>query len=120
MTRFQVTNETRGALLADEAEVADSFARRFKGLMGVTDFPMGRGLHIVPCTSIHTFFMKIAIDAVFLDQQQVVVEVYHALRPWRMSRFHPAAHSVLELPAGTALSSGTSAGDRLRFTPRAT
>ncbi len=119
MTRFQVTNTTRNTLLADEAEAADSFMTRFKGLMGVTGFPMGRGLHIVPCTSIHTFFMKIAIDAVFLDRDGVVVEVYHALKPWRMSRFHPSARSVLELPAGTALSSGTAAGDRVLFTPRA-
>lgn len=119
MTRFQVKNATRNTLLADEAEAADSFVRRFKGLMGVSDFPMGRGLHIVPCTSIHTFFMKIAIDALFLDRDGVVVDVYHALKPWRMSRFHPSAHSVLELPAGTALSSGTSAGDRLVFEPRA-
>jgi uncharacterized protein len=117
--RFQVKNATRNSLLADDAEAADSFVKRFKGLMGVTDFPMGRGLHIVPCTSIHTFFMKIAIDALFLDREGVVVDVYHALRPWHMSRFHPFARSVLELPAGTALSSGTRAGDRLVFVSRA-
>ena len=86
------------------------------GLMGVTELPMGRGLHLVPCTSIHTFFMKIAIDALFLDEKLDVVDVYHALKPWRMSRFYPSARSVLELPAGTALSSGTQTGDRLVFT----
>jgi uncharacterized protein len=113
--RFQVKNATRSSLLATEAGAADSFMQRFKGLMGVPELPMGQGLHIVPCTSIHTFFMKIPIDALFLDENRVVVEVYHALKPWRMSRFHPQAHSVLELPAGTALSSGTQAGDRLVF-----
>ena len=118
MTRFQVKNSTRNTLLASEAEAADSFMQRFKGLMGVTDFPMGRGLHIVPCTSIHTFFMKLPIDALFLDRELLVLDIYHALKPWRMSRFHPTAHSVLELPSGTALSSGTSAGDRLVFEPR--
>jgi hypothetical protein len=117
--RFQVKNSTRSTLLATEASSADTFGQRFKGLMGVTDFPMGRGLHIVPCTSIHTFFMKIAIDALFLDEDRVVVDVYHALKPWRMSRFHPGAHSVLELPSGTALSSGTQPGDRLVFEPHA-
>ncbi len=119
MPRFQVKNATRNTLLATEAEAADSFMTRLKGLMGVTDFPMGRGLHIVPCTSIHTFFMRLPIDALFLDRELVVVDVYHALKPWRMSRFHPGARSVLELPAGTALSSGTAAGDRLVFEPRA-
>ncbi|MCU0659925.1 MAG: DUF192 domain-containing protein [Polyangiaceae bacterium] len=115
MRRFQVKNSTRSTLLATEASEAGTFGQRFKGLMGVAEFPMGRGLHIVPCTSIHTFFMKIPIDALFLDEERVVVEVYHALEPWRMSRFHPGARSVLELPAGTALSSGTRPGDRLLF-----
>lgn len=110
-----MVNESRQTLLATEASEAETFGQRFKGLMGVTDFPMGHGLHLVPCTSIHTFFMKLPIDALFLDQSRVVLDVYHALRPWRMSRFHPGAHSVLELPAGTALSSGTQPGDRLVF-----
>lgn len=118
--RFRVTNGTKQTLLADDASDADTFFSRFKGLMGVTDFPMGRGLHILPCTSIHTFFMKVPIDALFLDRERIVVSVYHALRPWRMSRFHPRAHSVLELPAGTALASRTEAGDRLEFSAKAT
>jgi uncharacterized membrane protein (UPF0127 family) len=84
---FQVKNSTRNTLLADQAETADSFMARFKGLMGVAELPMGRGLLITPCTSIHTFFMKIAIDALFLDHDGAVVEIYHALKPWRMSRF---------------------------------
>lgn len=115
MPRFVAKNATKGTLLADAAETADTFAARFKGLMGVSDFPFGRGLLIVPCTSIHTFFMKVAIDALFLDRSRAVVAVYHALAPWRMSRFHPGAHSVLELPAGTAVASQTETGDRLSF-----
>jgi uncharacterized protein len=115
--RFQVNNSTRHTLLADDAREAGTFLERFKGLMGVTELPMGQGLHLRPCTSIHTFFMKIAIDALFLDEALGVVDVYHALKPWRMSRFYPSARSVLELPAGTALSSGTQAGDRLVFAP---
>jgi hypothetical protein len=108
-------NLTRNTLLADQASRADSFMQRFKGLMGVTDLPMGHGLHIAPCTSIHTFFMKIPIDAIFLDASQQIVDICHAMPPWKVSRVYFGAKSVLELPAGTAAASKTEAGDRLSF-----
>lgn len=113
--RYRVMNLTRNTLLADGASRADSFVQRFKGLMGVTELPLGQGLHIAPCNSIHTFFMKIPIDALFLDAAGEVVDICHAMAPWRMSRVYFGAKSVLELPAGTAAASQTQAGDRLSF-----
>jgi hypothetical protein len=114
--RYRVTNLTRNTLLADQAEKAATFMTRFKGLMGVTSLPAGQGLLIDPCTSIHTFFMKIPIDAVFLDASLQVVDVCHAMPAWKVSRVYFKAQSVLELPAGTAKASGTEAGDRLAMT----
>jgi hypothetical protein len=113
--RYRVTNLTRNTLLADRVARADGFLGRLKGLMGVEDLPMGEGLHIEPCTSIHTFFMKIPIDALFLDEGLTVVDVCHAMPAWRMSRVYLRARSVLELPAGTAQASGTERGDVLAF-----
>ena len=72
---------TKDKLLADQALEASSFATRFMGLMGKKELPFGSGLHIVPCNSIHTFFMRIAIDALFLDRERKVVKVYGALPP---------------------------------------
>ncbi|MCC6337445.1 MAG: DUF192 domain-containing protein [Myxococcales bacterium] len=115
--RYRVINQTRNTLLADQAARADSFLSRFKGLMGVPELPMGHGLQIEPCNSIHTFFMRIPIDALFLDQQLQVVDICHALPPWRVSRVYFGARSVLELPAGTAAASQTQPGDRLSFAP---
>lgn len=115
--RYRVMNLTRNTPLADQAARADSFMERFKGLMGVKELPVGHGLHIAPCNSIHTFFMKIPIDAVFLDASQQVVDICHAMPPWRMSKVYFGAKSVLELPAGTADASQTKAGDRLSFDP---
>lgn len=116
--RYRVTNTTRNTLLADDAGRADTFFGRLKGLMGVAALPTGQALHIVPCNSIHTFFMKIDIDAVFLTRENEVVEVVHAMPPWRMGRLYRAAASVLELPAGTARAAKTEPGDRLSFEPR--
>jgi uncharacterized membrane protein (UPF0127 family) len=113
--RYRVTNLTRNTLLADRAGRADTFARRLKGLMGVTTFAVGDGLHFEPCTGIHTFFMRIPIDALFLDGNLEVVAVCHALVPWRVSPVYLGARSVLELPAGTTRASSTQTGDRLCF-----
>jgi uncharacterized protein len=112
---FRVTNETRGKILADRAEEATGFIDRFVGLMGRKRFELGEALHIAPCNSIHTFFMRLSIDAVFLDRDHKVVKVYGSMPPWRMSGLFFAARSVLELPAGTAAASGTSEGDQLVF-----
>ena len=113
---FTVRNVTKDKLLATQAEEARSFGARFMGLMGKTELPFGHGLHIVPCNSIHTFFMRIAIDALFLDRELKIVKLFSSLPPWRATSVYFAAHSVLELPSGTVAASGTSEGDLLELT----
>ena len=112
---IKVLNKTREKVLASHADQATSFGSRFMGLMGKKDLPFGAGLHIAPCNSIHTFFMKIPIDAVFLDKELKVVKVCSAMVPWRISSVVFRAHSVLELPSGTSFASGTVEGDQLIF-----
>jgi uncharacterized protein len=90
-----------------------------QGLLGRKAFTVGEGLHIAPCNSIHTFFMRFAIDALFLDRDGRVVKLLDAIPPWRASGIYFRAHSVLELPAGVAAASGTVEGDRLVFEPLA-
>lgn len=112
---LKVRNVTKDKLLADRAEEARTFSQRLVGLMGKKELPFGAGLHIVPCNSIHTFFMRIAIDVLFLDRSLKVVKAFPALPPWRMSSIYFSAHSVLELPSGTVAASGTSEGDQLEL-----
>ena len=112
---LRIRNITKDRLLADRAEEARSFATRFVGLMGRKELPFGQGLHIVPCNGIHTFFMRIPIDALFLDRSLKVVKAHSALPPWRATRVYFAAHSVLELPSGTILGSNTQEGDQLEL-----
>lgn len=115
--RWRVNNETQGRLLADKAERATSFLHRFKGLMGRRSLAVGEGMHIMPCNSIHTFFMRIPIDVLFLDAQGRIVKQMPALPPWRTTSIYFQARSVLELPAGVLEASGTREGDRLTFEP---
>ncbi len=90
--------------------MADTSAKRRTGLLKRSGLAPGEGLWIVPCESVHTFFMKFPIDLVYLDKNKKVKKVRHAVPAWRMSACL-SAHSVLELPAGTAAKTKTEAGD---------
>ena len=105
-------NHTRNTVLSDAVELADTSETRRVGLLKHERLEPGSGLWIVPCESVHTFFMKFPIDLVYLDKQRKVRKVRHAVPAWRLSACL-TAHSILELPAGTAEKSGTLPGDEL-------
>lgn len=110
--KILVRNKTRQTVLADAAEKADTSAKRRVGLLKHARLAPGEGLWIVPCESVHTFFMKFPIDLVYLDRKLRVRKVRAAVSAWRLSICW-SAHSVLELPAGRAAETGTVAGDEL-------
>src|ERR1700687_924318 len=112
--KIRVRNLTRETVLATAADVADTSAKRRTGLLKHQRLEPGEGLWISPCESVHTFFMKFAIDLVYLDKQKKVRKVRHAVPPWRLSACL-AAHPVLELPAGSVAPTGTERGDQLAF-----
>jgi uncharacterized membrane protein (UPF0127 family) len=109
---MRITNLTRNTVLGDSIDVADTSAKRRTGLLKHQRLAPGEGLWIVPCESVHTFFMKFAIDLVYVGKDRKVRKVVHALKPWRMSACL-SAHSILELPAGVAKETGTCVGDEL-------
>jgi uncharacterized protein len=98
--------------LASAADLADTSEKRRTGLLKHTGLAPGEGLWIVPCESVHTFFMKFPIDLVYLDKKHKVKKVRHAVPAWRLSACL-FAHSILELPAGIARDTGTQPGDEL-------
>jgi uncharacterized membrane protein (UPF0127 family) len=107
-----IRNQTRGTILGEAIELADTSETRRTGLLKHERLEPGHGLWIVPSESVHTFFMKFPIDLVYVDKRHKVRKVRHSVAPWRMSACL-SAHSVIELPAGTAEQSGTQAGDEL-------
>jgi uncharacterized protein len=113
---LRVTNPARSTVLATRLEVADSGAKRNKGLLGRDGLQEGGGLWIVPCESVHTFFMRFPIDLVYLDRKNKIKKVKSAVGPWRLSACF-SAHSILELPSGTICATETRAGDVLEFSP---
>lgn len=115
---YVVRNETRGTVLADRGLLANDSKTRREGLLKRTEFPAGEGLLISPCEAIHMFGMKFAIDVVFYDRKKIVRKVVHSIPKNRIA-FCFSATTALELPAGTALATGTQVGDQLSVTPRA-
>ena len=113
---MRIRNLTRQTEIASCAEVADTAATRNKGLLGRAALPPGGGLWIVPCESVHTFFMKFPLDLIYLDRKKKVKKIRGNVGPWRLSACL-SAHSILELPAGTLESTLTQRGDRLEFAP---
>jgi hypothetical protein len=87
------------------------------GLLGRRSLQPGEGLIIEPCKSVHTAFMRFAIDVVYFDRSWRVTKVVPALRPFRLSGALRAGHAVIELPSGTIEETGTQPGDRLELRP---
>jgi uncharacterized protein len=110
--KARIRNLTRDTELGAAIEIADTSSKRRTGLLKHNALAPGEGLWILPCESVHTFFMKFPIDLVYLDKKRTVRKVRHAVRPWRMSACF-SAHSIIELPAGAARASRTVAGDQL-------
>lgn len=94
-------------------EVADSFLRRFCGLMLRRALPADGGLLLAPCASIHMCFMRFAIDAVYLDDDCRILKIAPHLLPWLGLSCCRGAWGCLELPAGAAARLGLAVGERL-------
>jgi uncharacterized membrane protein (UPF0127 family) len=108
-------NRTRTTYLATDLVIARTHWSRFRGLMATdsSQFPRGQGLWINPSHGIHTFAMRFAIDAVYLDRERIVIHIEEDLKPWRMAAVRIQAASVLELPTGTIRESLTVIGDQV-------
>src|SRR4051794_36276078 len=111
---LKVINISRGVAIGTSVEVADTSAKRRTGLLNRDGLSGGEGLWIAPCEGVHTFFMKFAIDVLFLNKKKEVVKLRRNMPKSRISVCFKAA-SVLELPAGTADMTGTRVGDVLAF-----
>ncbi|MEW9051415.1 MAG: DUF192 domain-containing protein [Neobacillus sp.] len=101
-----------------QIEMANSFFKRFKGLMFRKHPIRNEGLWIVPCNAVHMFFMKFPLDIVLLNERNEVLEIHHSLKPWKMTKPVKKAHSTLELPAGSAKELGINIGSFIQCSVR--
>jgi len=112
-----IVNARTGGLIASTVEMADTRARRRRGLLGRDRLDPCAALVLTPCFMIHTLSMRFAIDAVFLDRDGVVVRMVGNLEPGRIAIARRAC-SVVELASGTIAARDVALGDRLYFESR--
>ena len=97
-------------------QVADNFLQRLRGLIlrSPASLPLGTGLLIAPCNSIHMMFMRFAIDVVYLAEDYTVVKTVKNVRPWLgiSACFKKGTWAVLELPIGSIAHYGLAVGKR--------
>ena len=105
-------NAANSALVASVVEPAFERKARNRGLLGRDGLAEGHALILAPCNSIHTFFMRFAIDVAFVDRDGRVLRTKTSVRPWRLA-FTLRAFAVVELAAGELIRAGIQRGDRL-------
>ena len=97
---------------------ANTFFSRFKGLMFKKD--LNHALVLKPnktlskSTSIHTCFMRIAIDIIFLDENKRVFEIA-TLKPWKFYTPKKGASYILEMKEASIEKYKIAIGDKLDF-----
>lgn len=113
---MRLARAATGEVLAADLRTAGGLLGRMRGLMGKRAMP-GSGLLIEPADSIHTCFMHMAIDLVFLDREWRVLRICAAVPPWRIRLAPPGARHVLEMPAGWAHTHKLTEADALTMIP---
>jgi uncharacterized protein len=111
-------NRTRGTTLCEHLEDAGGVAGKSRGLLGRDHLEAGHGMlfergRFEPFMWMHMFFMRFPIDIVFLDSNDTIIRINHALKPWRVSAVVFGASRALELEAGAAIRSDTRVGDSI-------
>lgn len=86
-------------MVCERCLLAETPLARLRGLLGRAGLERGEGILLRPASSIHMWFMRFAIDAVFLDGEGRVLKIAAGLRPWRLAGCR-GAKSVVELRSG--------------------
>ena len=74
---------------------ADTFFKRFKGLMGKKDFDHIMVFTNLTDSSIHSMFMRFEIDIYFIDKNGVIFDKV-TLRPWKFYKPKKQAKYIIE------------------------
>jgi len=112
---LRLVNLDSRQIIAESIEPAITFFKRLKGLMFLQQLSPGYGLFLHPCKSIHTFFMKFPIDALYLDRDWKIVGIEEQLEPGKIGKKFIGAVSVIELESKSIQSKGIKEGQILKL-----
>ncbi|WBW95548.1 DUF192 domain-containing protein [Oceanirhabdus sp. W0125-5] len=103
-------NTTNNTVLAENLIEANSFFKRFKGLMFTKNLPPQSALYIKPCKGIHTYFMNYNIDVLYLDNNNKILSIDENMEPRKVGKFRKKAVTVIELSSGRIRETKTQIG----------
>ena len=95
--------------------LADNFFTRLRGLTGRTSLNLDEGLLLRPCNGVHTYFMKFAIDVIYISRDGKILKIVEGLKPNKISKGFKNTHQILELSEGAAAKLGLKIKDRILF-----
>lgn len=107
-------NKNNNEVLCEQLEIADTFLKRFLGLITKPCPKMGQGLIFFKCNAIHMFFMRYPIDVLFLDMNGCVLKIVDTLMPWGIASCSKAS-TVIELSPGFCKQKGLMLGLKLNL-----
>ena len=90
-----ILNKTTNELINIKIINANTFFKRFKGLMLKKDIDFAILFCNLKDSSIHTHFMRSEIDVYFLDKDNIVFEKA-TLKPWKFYKPKKQATYILE------------------------
>lgn len=90
-----ILNKTTNKQICINIKYANTFFKRFKGLMGKNNIDFALIFCNLKDSGIHTHFMRFDIDVYFLDENKIVFEKA-TLKPWKFHRPKKHAKYILE------------------------
>ena len=109
---MEILNLTKNTVCVRHLRKAETFADRLTGMIG-KDFSQFDGMLFDRCNAIHTFFMKIPLDILFVSREGRVLKSIKKFPPWRPFLGCKNSFYVIELPGGSLQESRTEEGDML-------
>ena len=114
---MKIFNRTQKTIIAEHAQLADTFFFRMRGLLNRTSLEEGEGLVIMSCQQIHMVFMRFPIDVIFVDRTHKVIGLVRNIQPFALSPVFWKASFAIELPVAAIEKSQTQLEDLLEFVP---
>ncbi len=108
-----IRNLTKKSVLSYKPFYATNILQRGRGLIG-RGFDGFDAIIFEKCTAIHTFFMKIKIDVIFVDKENNICDLCNSVSTWKpIVKGKNGAFSVIEVPENTIFKQNIEIGDKI-------
>ena len=102
-----------GKVLNIKCHFAKTYFQRLFGLIVVPELKFDEALLFCgSCQQMHSFFMGYSLDLVFLNNEHIII-AKQKLAPWRLSKVHFKAKSVVEFSEGYLEAKNILVGDKI-------